>query len=77
MTEDDAGLLRHRFEESSNIASIGYHPKLKRLFVEFKSGGVYAYEDVAETVFHEFKGAKSAGGHFHGHVRGKYKERKL
>jgi hypothetical protein len=71
------GVSRHHFPESSNIHTIGHCPKENCLYVEFKNGGVYAYDDAPATLFHEFKDAKSAGGFFYSNVRHKLQGRRI
>lgn len=35
---------------SSNLAAVGYDPAERTLYVAFKSGALYAYDDVPPTV---------------------------
>lgn len=46
---------------SSTVVRIAYNPDFKRLFVQFKSGGMYAYDGVPAAIFEAFKFAPSAG----------------
>ena len=57
---------------SKNIASVGYDEQTQRMEVEFKSGGIYLYENVPKREYEEFIGASSLGGHFHHNIRSKY-----
>lgn len=63
--------------ESSNIDKIGYDAERKALRVQFKSGGVYDYEDVEPDVFTAFAKAESPGKFFYKEVRNKYEFSKL
>lgn len=57
---------------SSSIASIGYGKSTKALEVEFRSGAIYRYLDVPETVANDFIRAKSKGHYFSTTIRGVY-----
>ena len=59
--------------DSSNIKAVGYDPESKTLEVEFQSGAVHAYEGVPADKHAAFIKAKSAGGFFHTHIRGRFK----
>ena len=63
--------------ESNNIARRGYDHATKELHIEFKNGGLYAYENVPVDVAYEFMNAESAGRHFHAHIRHTYTGRKI
>ena len=58
--------------ESSAIRKIGYDPATQRLFVEFPSGSVWAYNEVSVDDFNALRSAESVGKHFGQHVRGKF-----
>ena len=47
--------------ESSAVARIGYDAEAKEAYVEFLSGGLYAYEGVPAGVFEELANAESKG----------------
>ena len=49
---------------SSNLASVDYNPKTRTLEIEFKSGGVYAYSNVPESVYSGLMSAGSKGKYF-------------
>jgi hypothetical protein len=57
---------------SSSIRSIGYDEDDEVLEVEFESGGVYRYADVARDTYEAFLSARSHGSYFHENVRGQY-----
>ena len=56
---------------SSNISKVGYLPS-KGLIVEYKSGLMYAYNDVPEHVWNEFKLAESKGRFMNSEIKNKY-----
>lgn len=63
--------------ESTTIRAVGYSPLAKVLRVAFHSGGTYDYADVPIDVHAELMLAKSAGSHFHAHVRHLYRGVKI
>ena len=68
----------HRIEvESSSIASAGYRRATKQMEIEFRSGAIYRYREVAESVFTAFSAARSKGNFFSTQIRGKYAFDKL
>lgn len=56
--------------DSSNIDRIGYQDR--KLIVEYKSGLMYAYNDVPEHVWNEFKIAESKGRFMNSEIKNKY-----
>lgn len=46
---------------SSNVESAGYDPAQSRMVVKFKSGGVYAYDQVPWSTYQAFLDSKSKG----------------
>ena len=58
---------------SSNIDSIGYNKRSKKLEVEFKGGSVYQYEGVPAEVYQGLMNAKSAGGFLSQWIKGVYR----
>lgn len=58
---------------SSNLLSVGYDIDTRTLEVEFKSGSVYQYFDVPESVHVELTGAPSVGQYFAANVRNSYR----
>ena len=60
--------------ESSSLASIGYDSETSKLEVEFKSGDIWQYFDVPESVWHEFESSESKGRFFALEIRGQYSE---
>lgn len=57
---------------SSSVRSIGYDADENVLEIEFQSGGIYRYADVAHSTYEEFLSARSQGSYFHENVRGQY-----
>lgn len=64
-------------ETSSNIAGIGYEAESRTLYVQFKSAGIYRYDDVPPEAHEGFMNAKSIGQHFHRHIKGRFKWQRL
>lgn len=60
--------------ESSHIAEIGYESESSTLEVQFKSGQVWQYYDVPETVWNEFDASDSKGKFFGREIKGHYRE---
>ncbi len=56
--------------QSSNLNRVGYDGGV--LVIEFKSGGVYEYDDVLRDVFDALMAAPSHGKYFHRHIRNIY-----
>ncbi len=54
---------------SSQIAKVGYDPKTNTLGIEFKTGGVYHYDNFTQEDYDALKKAKSVGSHFYKHIK--------
>jgi len=63
--------------DSSRIAAIGHSILTNTMMVEFIKGGSYAYFDVPEPIFKEFKAAGSIGRYFEDNIKEKYIYRKV
>ncbi len=63
--------------QSSNIDKVGYDEEKQELQIEFKGGGLYAYDSVPQFEYQDLLDAKSIGGHFHKKIKDKFKTRKL
>lgn len=63
--------------ESSNISKIGYDASTITLWVEFKDGSVYEYEDVPSSAYQDLMAAKSVGSHLAKHIKGTYRHKRL
>lgn len=46
---------------SSNLSSVGYEPSSATLEVQFRSGSIYRYADVPESVYNGLMDAASKG----------------
>ena len=62
---------------SSNISFIGYQEDTKSLYVTFKKGQTYKYNNVSEEVFKEFLNAPSVGSYYKSNIIGKYISEKI
>jgi len=62
---------------SSNIHSIGYDIESKVLEIEFRTGGIYQYFNVPESIYNALISAPSHGSYFHRHIKGRYQWRKI
>jgi len=58
---------------SDNLMSVGYEPSSMTLEIEFKSGRIYQYFDVPETVYQELMTAPSHGKFFNAYIRSVYR----
>lgn len=57
--------------KSSNLDAVGY--RNSTLFLRFKSGALYTYDDVPEEVYKAALAAESPGNWFRSNVMGRYK----
>ena len=57
---------------SSTILSAGYESASETLEVEFKSGGLYQYYNVPESVYLDFMASDSKGKFLHVYVKSSY-----
>lgn len=57
---------------SSNIASVGYDPTGQVLEVEFKNGGVFAYQGVPAHEVVNLHGSESVGKYLHSKIKPNY-----
>lgn len=56
--------------DSSNVRSLSYDEATRNLFVQFKSGGVYCFEKVPQSLWWQIVGASSVGAAFYDKIRG-------
>lgn len=63
--------------ESSNVKSVGYDADSQTLAIEFKSGGVYHYEDVPKQTFADLMAAESPGKYVRSKIVGSFKHEKM
>ncbi|MGA9212484.1 KTSC domain-containing protein [Kaistella sp.] len=66
--------MDREYVESSMITSFGFDPIISTLEIEFKSGAVWQYFDVPESVYYEMKSASSRGNFFRASIKGQYAE---
>lgn len=59
--------------ESAAIVSIGYDRQSRTLEVEFKTGVVYQYFEVPETVYKELLSAPSKGAYMNSKIKLRYR----
>ena len=57
---------------STSIAGIGYHARLKVLEIAFRSGAVYRYVAVPPAIFEGLTKAESKGCYFTQRIRGRF-----
>ena len=67
--------MQNTFVSSSNLERVGY--KYGKLFVQFKSGVSYMYDNVDFSVYHAMTAAESVGKFFNAFVRKSYPYQKL
>jgi len=60
--------------QSSMITSLGYDANTSTLEVEFKSGAVWQYYDVPESIYYDMMNSGSLGKFFHANIKGSYGE---
>jgi hypothetical protein len=63
--------------QSSNIKAIGYDLEQCILYIEFKSGGLYAYKDVPKPLYEDLGYSESVGKFFFAHIKGKFECEKV
>lgn len=56
---------------------MGFAKEARILEIEFRSGAIYRYVAVPQTVFDEFKRAESKGRYFTQFIRGKYQFQRI
>ena len=62
---------------SRNIRLVGYDAEGQLLVIEFRSGGIYQYSNVPETVHRRLIQASSKGSYFHQAIRDQYSFRRM
>lgn len=62
----------HNFKNSSNILRIDYDHLMNNLYIYFRTGAIYQYINVPESLFIDFKKAGSAGNYFKTYIRDNY-----
>ena len=69
--------IDYKSVESSNLTDIGYDEASKTLYVKFKGGGHYSYDNVSKETYNSLMKAGSHGQHFHKHIKPHYKHKKI
>ena len=64
--------MRRKRVSSSAISSVEYDQGSSTLELEFKSGSVYAYQDVPPDVYRELLEADSMGRFVSSNIKGRY-----
>jgi hypothetical protein len=64
--------MEREYVESSMIRSFGF--EISTLEIEFKSGAIWQYFDVPESIYYEMKAASSCGKFWHANIKGQYAE---
>jgi hypothetical protein len=65
--------MQRQVVESTTIASFGYDESTATLEIEFRTGMIYQYFDVPQTIAHGLTQAASAGAYFNESIRGAYR----
>lgn len=73
----DAVVIKRVAVLSSTIASVGYSRDARVLEVEFRTGAIYRYRAVPESVFKGMSSATSKGRFFGAEIRGKFPYEKV
>lgn len=63
--------------KSSHIKAVDHDPVTNTLHVQFKDDTVFHYEDVSAEKHAALMAAKSVGKHFHAHINGQHKHKKV
>lgn len=62
---------------SSNVSGVSYNPELKILYVKFKGGTEYAYDNVPEDEYDSLLSAQSVGGYLNDNIKGIYAHKRV
>ncbi len=57
--------------ESDNILKTTYFPAAQRLYIAFKRGETYSYDNISPKLYEEFENAESHGKFFHQKINNK------
>ena len=57
-------------DNSSRVFSAGYDPEARQMEVEYRSGGVYVYDNVDQDVYDGLIEASSAGAYIDSVIKG-------
>jgi hypothetical protein len=59
------------------LASVGYEPVAKVLEIQLKSGSIFQYFDVPDTVYEAFMAADSKGKFFYSEIETAYRSKQV
>ena len=76
MPAENNKLAKH-VVESSNLDWVAYDEDKKKLYVQFKSGSYYSYDDVPRNIFEDLLTASSKGRYFWMKIRDKYNYKRI
>lgn len=60
---------------SSNLNAVAYENGI--LYIQFKSGSIYSYDNVPQSVYQELMSASSHGKYFSAYIRNSYPYRRI
>jgi hypothetical protein len=63
--------------ESTTLRSAGHDARSAVLELQFRNGAVYRYWLVPQRVYRDLLGARSKGGYFNQHIRGRYRYQRV
>ena len=73
---ETAGIISHIRRvpvTSTALAAVGYSQSLRALEIEFRSGAVYRYLGVEQSVYRDLMNAESKARYYDEHIRRKYR----
>ena len=62
---------------SSNLWAVDYNPQTQTLTIQFRSGHIYEYYNVAQNVFEALLAASSKGKYHHRYIKDRYPYRRI
>jgi len=62
---------------STSLQAVAYQNRLGLLELKFRSGAVYHYFDVSESIYKALLRAESKGGYFNHHIRNRFAHAKI
>ena len=71
-SESNDGAIDRIAVQSSTMVSAGYAKDTRLLDIEFRSGAIYRYRQVPESVYAALSAARSKGRFFGTEIRGKF-----
>jgi hypothetical protein len=58
--------------KSRMLAAVAYNRDWQQLYLKFRSGDIYCYQDVPVERYEELLAADSKGGYIRGHILNRY-----